>query len=170
MTDIRKGRAYEIFAAARERNLSITEASDEARVSRPTGTRWERARVAKDIAIGQRTGPVSKGELVGLYSEALRSAPPQVVSQIGAAYQKIMGFETTRETEALAWPSATIAYIDEEHRRLSARTHACSEIPIVPPRSPNAESNDITPLVSQSFEKNGGASKADLVYNDGKED
>jgi len=157
LTEIRKGKAYEIFAGCRDRGLSITESAKDAGVSKPTGSRWDKARIASQVATGQRSGPVGREELVGLYSDALRASPPQTVAQIGAAFQKIMGFETAPETEALTWPSATIGWIDEEHRRLSARTHACSEIPIVPPRSPNAESNEFIESPAQNLQKKGGS-------------
>ncbi len=157
LPEIRLGRKYQAYCDARETGLTIQESVDKAEVSRPTGTKWERARVAVEIASGARSGPVTRGELETLYSKALRSAPANVVAQIGAAYQKLKGFELPQDTAALQWPQSTIAWIDEEHRRLVARQHACTQNPICPPGSPNAKSTDFIESPEQNLQKSSGS-------------
>jgi len=161
LTEIRKGRAYEIFAGCRERHLSITESAREAGVSKPTGTRWDRVRIASQVATGQHSGPVGREELEGLYSDALRASPPQTVAQIGAAYQRLKGYEKPVETGVLTWPSSTIAWIHEEHRRLCERTYASEQKDIGTPGSPKPEANDIIESPEQNLQKKGGPSGTD---------
>ena len=119
--------------------------------------RWARALRAVEVAEGKFEGSVTRIELEGLYSTALRQSPPQTVAQIGAAYQKLKGFELPTDTAALTWPSNTIAYIDEEYRRLVARQHRCADLPNTPPRSPQSESIEFIESPEQNLAKKGGA-------------
>lgn len=157
LPEIRLGRKYQIYCDGRDDGLSMQEACDKAEVSRPSGTRWEKARIAGEIAKGKRTGPMTRKELEGIYTDAVRESPPQVVAQIGAALQKLMGFETPQDSAPMQWPSATIAYIDEEHRRLCDRQHACAPVPNTPPGSPNAEAIEFIESPEQNLAKSGGS-------------
>ncbi len=156
-TEIRKADQYDKYRDARELGRTISESARNAKVSRQTGVRWEAVLKAAKIADGVLPGSVSRQELEGLYSDALRRSPPQTVAQIGAAYQKLKGFELPTDTAPMQWPSATIAYIDEEHRRLCDRQHACTQSPIDTPRSPQREANDIIESPGQNLAKKGGS-------------
>ena len=57
---------------------------------------------------------MSRAELGGLYSRALRDAPPQLVAQIGAAYARLYGFDAPdkREITHRVVPQHTTDWID----------------------------------------------------------